>query len=88
MICADRQPSVAMTASLSSSIRLIALERPPLTEYFLTVLPTEGTTTAALLDQVARTLRERHATIVSQEIFASVDGQRSIRQTIARSLGR
>jgi len=88
MICADRQPPPAMTATLSSSIRLVTLRRPPLTEYFVTALPAEGMPTRALLDEVARLLRDRDARIVSQEVFASVARERPLRQTIARTLGR
>ena len=88
MICVDRQPSAATTANLSSSIRLIALRRPPLTEYFVTVLPAEGTPMTALLGEVVKILRDRGAKVVCQELFASVDGERSVRQTIERTLGR
>lgn len=88
MICDNRHPSASVTTQLSSSLRLIRLERPPLTEYFLTALPQAGYSVEALLDEAARTLRDNNAAIVSQEVFASVDSARYLQQTIERALGQ
>ena len=88
MICDNRHPAASVTTKLSSSLRLIRLERPSLTEYFLTALPREDRPTQALLREVAETLRDNNAVIVSQEVFASVDSEDYIRQTIERTLGR
>lgn len=88
MICCNREPAASMTRQLSSSIRLIGLERPPLTEYFITAVPTEGRSVETLLNKVARTLRDKNARILSQEVFASVGSGRCVEQTIERTLGR
>lgn len=88
MICDNRHPAASVTTKLSSSLRLTRLERPPLTEYFLTALPQEGYSVEALLGEVARTWRDTDAAIVSQEVFASVDSAEYLRRTIERALGQ
>ena len=69
MICCNRQLAASMTRELSSSIRLIELERPPLTEYFITAIPADGRSVETLLGEVAKTLRDKNARIISQEVF-------------------
>lgn len=88
MICADRQPATSAMTNLSSSIRPIALQRGPLTEYFITALPTEDFSTTALLAEVAAILRDNDAQIVAQDVFASIDAAGAIRTAFERVLGR
>ncbi len=87
MICHDTYSPAPARIRLSSSIRLLSLERPPLTEYFITALPTEGLSVGDLLREVAEILRGTNAQVVSQEIFASIDCGRSLVGTIDDTLG-
>jgi len=88
MICAERQPSVPLTRTVSSSIRLITLQRLPVTEYFITALPMEGMSTAAMLAEVARIVRDCDAQIVSQDVFASVERADAIGKELEHALGQ
>ena len=88
MICDNRHPSASVTTNLSSSIRLIRLQRPPLTEYFLTALPETGQSIRRLLEEVAEVLHHSGAQIVSQDVFASVAGGRCVQDALNTALGQ
>lgn len=88
MICCNEERAALMTMERSASCRVIRLERPPLTEYFITSMPADGRSIETLLAHVADVLRRTGARIVSQEVFASVSRRRSVRQAIERALGR
>ncbi len=77
-----------MATRRSASIRLVSLERPPLTEFFITALPAEGQSIQALLGEVAEILRDMDAQVISQEVFASVDCGRRLRETMENALGQ
>lgn len=88
MICDNRHPSACVTTNLSASIRLIRLERPPLTEYFLTALPEAGQSIRELLGEVAKVLHHSDAQIISQDVFASVASGRSVHDALESTLGQ
>ncbi|MCP4641135.1 MAG: hypothetical protein GY851_11910 [bacterium] len=88
MICDNRHPSASVTTNLSASIRLIRVEREPLTEYFLTALPETGRSTQALLSEVAKALHHSDTQIISQDVFASVASGRSVRDALENTLGQ
>ena len=88
MICAHRHPSASVTANLAASIRLIRVERPPLTEYFLTALPKEGRSVRELLGEVAKVLHHSDAQIISQDVCASVASERSVRDALEGAFGQ
>lgn len=87
MICDMSQTPARATANPSPSIRLIRLERPPVTEYFLTALPNPGTSVRALLGEVADILRDNDARIVSQEILASIRPGDAVLRALEAALG-
>lgn len=86
MIC-DNTQSAATKPALSSPIRMVRLEHSPLREYFITALPSKSRSIAATLREVAGLLREYDAQIVSQEVCASVDSERSVQRAIDKALG-
>lgn len=87
MICNDAYSLASSATSSSASIRLVSLERPPLTEHFITALPANGQSVQALLGEVAEILRDAGAQVISQEVFASVDCGRALRETMENTLG-
>ncbi len=87
MICNDAYSLVSAVTSTSASIRLVSLERAPLTEHFITALPTDGQSVRTLLGEVAEILRDADAHVISQEVFASVDCGHRLLQTMEDALG-
>jgi enamine deaminase RidA (YjgF/YER057c/UK114 family) len=86
MICDNTQLAATKTEP-ASPIRMVKLERPPLTEYFITALPSKSRSIAATLREVAGLLREYDAQIVWQEVCASVESERSVQRAVDKALG-
>lgn len=83
----DISAAATISKEFSQGLSLITLKRPSVTEYFITVVPTPGRYETALLAEVADILRRNDAQIISQDIFTSLDGDRSIMQTIRDTIG-
>lgn len=88
MICDNCPSPVLPTTNPASSIRIVALNRPPLTEYFITAVPSERTPVAVLLAEIAAVLHDRNAQIVAQDMFASVDAAETIGTIAEQTLGQ
>ena len=88
MICNDAYSLASVATRRSASIRLVSLERPPLTEFLITALPAKGQSIHALLGEVAEILRDTDAQVISQEVFASVECGGRLLQAMQNTLGQ
>jgi enamine deaminase RidA (YjgF/YER057c/UK114 family) len=84
----DKHETVSITRDFSGAFQLTTIERPSLTEYFITAVPTEGRSPQVLFQKTAEILRNNGAQIVAQEAFGSPDDSGPIRQMLAESFGR
>ncbi|MCH7557879.1 MAG: hypothetical protein IIB56_10540 [Planctomycetes bacterium] len=83
----DISTTTTISKEFSQGLSLITLKRPSVTEYFITVVPTPGRHETAMFAEVADILRRNDAQIISQDIFTSLDGDRSTMQTIRDTIG-
>lgn len=78
---------VSITKDFSGDLDVIKLQRRRLAEYFITAMPTSTCSNKALLAKVADLLRQNDARIISQDIFAGLNGDSSVMQTMLDTIG-
>lgn len=83
----DMFAATSISREFSQGLSLITVERPSVTEYFVTLVPTPERSEKALLTEVADILRRNDAQIISQDMFASFSSDCSIMQSIQDSIG-
>ncbi len=88
MISDNCPASTSPTMNLSSPIQVATLHRPPLTEYFISALPSEHTSLPALLRELAGITRGEHMQIISQDMFTSIGAAKTIRAIAEVALGQ
>ncbi len=88
MGCSDQTPSVTLHRQrISDTLSVVTLDKPPFTEYFITVAALGGLTPEAAVGEIAEFLAAKNATIACQDIFASVAAEKPLREAMHRRLG-
>jgi enamine deaminase RidA (YjgF/YER057c/UK114 family) len=84
----EKGESASITRNFSPFLQLTTIERPSLTEYFITAIPTEDRPPKALFREIEGILRRDDAQIISQEAFGSLGSDCSISQALTGVFGR
>lgn len=84
----DQAAPVSITRDFAKDLQLVEVERGQLKELFITALPTGTCSNKTLLAKVADLLGRNDARIVSQDIFAGLNGDSSIMQTMLDTVGK
>ena len=89
MGCSDKAPSVSVkNERISDILQVITLDKPSFKEYFITGAALEGLDENALVAQIAEFLNANDARIISQDVFASVEAEKSLRRAMEKQLGK
>ncbi len=88
MGCSGQAPSISIqTERISDTLSVVTLEKPSFNEYFITTAALQGLTPDEATSQIADFLSANNATIVSQDVFASVSTEQALREAMLNNLG-